>query len=233
MLVFHLGSGAFDVSILNLQDDTFEVKSIAGNTHVDGENFDNCMLNAYLFCSVLKLVEESLKDAKLDKSHINEIVTVSGPACTPKFQKLLKDFLSGKELNKTISPREEVAHGGAVQAAFLMGDRSENVQELLPLGVTPSLCALKQQGGGMACLIKRDTTLPTEQTQMCSIPKIQGTFDIDSSFTHNITDADQSTSRKNKINITNGKGYLRKHDTDQIVKEVEKYRLEDEVNRDR
>ena len=81
-------------------------------------------LNAYLFHSALKLVEESQKDARLDKSHINEIVIMCGPSCTPQFQKLLKNFLNGKELNKTISSHEEVTHSGAAQAAVLMGDKS-------------------------------------------------------------------------------------------------------------
>lgn len=171
MPIFDLGSGTFGVSILNIQDDIFEGKSTAGNTHLDGELFDShmvsylmeeakskhrkdvtyhkqavrCLQTAYekaqcilgffaparieidlfytdmgfytsvswaqlsadVFCGALKLVEESLKDAKLDKSHVNETDIVSDSTCTPKFQKLLPIFLNGKELNKIISPHEE------------------------------------------------------------------------------------------------------------------------------
>lgn len=93
-------------------------------------------LNAYLFHGALNLVVEPLKDAKLDKSHINETVTVSGPTCMPTFQKLLKIFLNGGELNKTIIPHEEVA----------------------------LLFAHWNDREVMAGLIKRDTTVLTKQT---------------------------------------------------------------------
>ncbi len=61
-----------------------------------------------------------------------------GSTRIPKIQKLLQDFFNGKELNKSINPDEAVAYGAAVQAAILMGDKSENVQDLLLLDVRAS-----------------------------------------------------------------------------------------------
>merc|ERR1711890_73729 len=186
VLIFDLGGGTFDVSILTIEDGIFEVKSTAGDTHLGGEDFDNRLvdhfinefkrkhkkdisgnkralrrlrsacerakrtlsasaqasieidslfegidfytsitrarfeeLNADLFRGTMDPVEKSLRDAKMDKSDIHEIVLVGGSTRIPKVQKLLQDFFSGKELNKSINPDEAVAYGAAVQAAIL------------------------------------------------------------------------------------------------------------------
>ena len=94
-------------------------------------------MNADLFRGTLDPVEKALRDAKLDKSQICDIVLVGGSTHIPKIQKLLQDFFSGKELNKSINPDDAVAYGAAVQAAILSGDESENVQDLLLLYATP------------------------------------------------------------------------------------------------
>jgi L1 cell adhesion molecule like protein len=73
-------------------------------------------------------VEKAIRDAKMDKSQIHDIVLVGGSTRIPKVQKLLSDLFSGKELNKSINPDEAVAYGAAVQAAILSGDTSETVQ---------------------------------------------------------------------------------------------------------
>jgi len=117
--------------------------------------------------STLDPVEKVLRDSKIDKSNVHEIVLVGSSTCIPRIVKLVSDFFNGKEPNKSINPDEAVAYGAAVQAAILSGDTCEKTQDLL-LDVAPLSLGIVTAGGVMTALIKRNTTVPTKKSNIFS-----------------------------------------------------------------
>ena len=121
-----------------------------------------------LFRGCLDPVEKVLRDAKMDKSSVDEVVLVGGSTRIPKVQSLISNFFNGKELNKTINPDEAVAYGAAVQASILAGHSDKQTDQLLLIDVAPLSLGLETAGGVMTKLISRNTTIPSKQTQVFS-----------------------------------------------------------------
>ena len=234
ILVFDLGGGTFDVSILDLADGTFEVLATSGDNTLGGDDFDHLIVDYLVdlfkkengvdlakdkmamqrlketaekakkelsstvntqislpFISAgeagplhlettlsrakfdemtKKLVERTLipvrnalRDSKLTKNDINQVILVGGSTRIPAVVEAVKQEL-GKEPNKSVNPDEVVAMGAAIQAGVISGD----VSDVLLLDVTPLSLGIETMGGVMTTLIERNTTIPTSKSQVFS-----------------------------------------------------------------
>jgi len=121
-------------------------------------------LCADLFRGTLEPVEKVLRDSKIDKASVNEVVMVGGSTRIPKVNELISNFFNGKEPSRNINPDEAVAYGAAVQACVLTGGTTGD-SDILLLDVAPLSLGLETAGGVMTTLIPRNTTVPTKKSQ--------------------------------------------------------------------
>ncbi len=117
-----------------------------------------------LFQKAMEPVSQVLKDAKIDRSKVDEIVLVGGSTRIPRIQKLLSDYFNGKELCKSVNPDEAVAYGAAVQGAILSGQKDEKLDSLVLLDVTPLSLGVETQGKLMTVIVPRNTTIPCKKS---------------------------------------------------------------------
>ena len=234
VLIFDLGGGTFDVSILEVGEEVFEVLATSGDTHLGGDDFDQVIVN-YIIKNFQKTegvdlykekqslqriiegaekakielsnlqstqislpfiyidgqtpksidlqfdrskfeelsktlldrcknpVEKALKDAKLSKSDIDQVILVGGSTRIPAVRNLLVDLL-GKPLNETVNPDEVVALGAAVQAGIIAGE----ITDLILLDVTPLSLGVETMGGLMTTIITRNASIPVKQSETFS-----------------------------------------------------------------
>lgn len=233
VLVFDLGGGTLDVSILDIGDGTFEVLSTSGDTELGGDDWDHAIadwiqaqikiqngvdltdkmarqrfldaaerakielsssvettislpfigmssagpinfettltrakfqdLTRPLLDRCKAPMEKAMHDAGLSYSDLVDILMIGGSTRMPAVQEMVKQ-VSGRSINLSVNPDEAVSAGAAIQGAVIAGD----VKDVVLLDVTPLTLGIETLGGVMTPLIQRNTTIPTEKSQVFS-----------------------------------------------------------------
>ncbi|VDK26599.1 unnamed protein product [Taenia asiatica] len=225
-----------------------------------------------LFNRMMDALKTAISDAKMTRADVDEILLVGGSTRIPKVAKMLQDFFIGKEVKRSINADEAVAYGAAVLAADLTDENSAAMQDLVLLDVTPLTLSMKNLDGTLSTVVKRNTPIPTKQTQgrqtvygnqttvtfkifegeraracdnhildkftVSGFPprprgemKLDSTYEIDKNGILYVSAVKRSTGKQNSIMITNYRGRLSKRDIEQMLKDVEKYKQEDENER--
>ena len=141
-----------------------------------------------LVSRTLKPVETALSDAKISSSEISDVILVGGQTRMPLVQEKVKEFF-GKDPRKDINPDEAVAAGAAIQGAVLAGD----VTDVLLLDVSPLTLGIETMGGVMTPLIEKNTTIPTNKSQIFSTAE-----DNQTAVTVNVVQGERKQAKDNK-----------------------------------
>ena len=256
VVIFDMGGGTTDVTVLTIEDGVFQVRSTCGDTHLGGEDLDNRLVEYFLedikkrhdrelepngkaarrlrsacerlkrnlsssqqgsieleslfegvdffsnisrlrfetltndlFLKAITCVDQALKDSKLSKLEIHQIILVGGCTRIPRVQELLSEYFNHKTLNYKLHPDEAVAYGAAIQAALLTSrastgaasvagatklkvDEDLNVglmpRDLTLIDVAPLSLGLESAGGIMAPIIKRGHSIPCTKAEIFS-----------------------------------------------------------------
>ncbi|XP_074272602.1 heat shock 70 kDa protein 18-like [Silene latifolia] len=257
VLVFDLGGGTFDVSLVAIGKDAFEVKAVSGDTHLGGGDFDKRMVNYFiaeferkhnknmsdnpralgrlraacerakrnlsstpetsididclfdgidfsttitrarfekmnmdLFQKCLEPIDRCLKDAKIEKSEVHEIVLVGGSSRTPMVRRLVQDFFKAKELCQGINPDEAVAYGAACHAAVLTG--TMGMKNHVLVDVTPLSLGIRLYSGEMKVVVPRNTAIPTKMSKV-----LETAFENQTSVSFAVFEGERSIANEN------------------------------------
>ena len=134
------------------------------NVVITRDKFEELCIDLFRKC--LPLLENSLKEAKLNKKEIDEIILVGGSTRIPKIQDLIQEFFEGKELNKSINQHEAVACGAAIEAAVMTNVKHENIEKIVLMDVTPFSLGIEGTGGTMNIIFPRNFTISSKKTQI-------------------------------------------------------------------
>ncbi|KAG0020773.1 ATPase with role in protein import into the ER, partial [Podila clonocystis] len=308
ILVYDLGGGTFDVSLLTIHEGVFEVLSTSGDTHLGGEDFDQRVINHFtktynkkhsvditkdlrtmgklkrevekakrtlssqtsirieidsfhdgndfsetlsrakfeelnmdLFQKTLKPVQQALKDAKLTKDQIDDIVLVGGSTRIPKVIDLLETYFGGKKASKGINPDEAVAYGAAVQGGVLSGEPETDELILLDIFTTTD----DNQRMVRIHIFEGERSMTRDNNELGQFildnippaprgtPQIEVTFELDANGILRVTAADKATGNKNQVTISNNKGRLSEEEIERMIVEAEQFADEDRLLKER